>query len=279
MIRLLRDFRLVPIVLFATITLFVFKTVGLLIDGRYALGEGDSADIAGTISGAPTAKAPTPSAVRPDKSRQEYSKQSWAQQVLNYPDVTGAAGESKAAEARETPKAARPAAKPDEPKTSAGWIPVPVDSARPRSPAEQAILERLQERRSELDARARELELRESLIKAAEKRLEGRVAELKELEARVNNAVQTKEEGEAARFKNLVTMYENMKPKEAAKIFDRLEIRVLVEVATQITPRPMSDILAQMSPEAAERLTLALAARPEKDKPAELPKIEGKPSN
>jgi flagellar motility protein MotE (MotC chaperone) len=199
--------------------------------------------------------------------------------VFNYPDVTGAAGESKAAEAKAAPKPARPAAKPEEPKTNTGWIPVPVDSARPRSPAEQAILERLQERRNELDARARELEMRESLIKAAEKRLEGRVAELKELEARINNAVQTKEEGEAARFKNLVTMYENMKAKEAAKIFDRLDTRVLFEVATQITPRRMSDILAQMSPEAAERLTLALAARPDKDKPAELPKIEGKPSN
>ena len=111
--------------------------------------------------------------------------------------------------------------------------------------------------------------MRESLIKAAEKRLEGRVAELKELEARINNAVQTKEEGEAARFKNLVTMYENMKAKEAAKIFDRLDTRVLFEVATQITPRRMSDILAQMSPEAAERLTLALAACPDKDKPAD----------
>jgi flagellar motility protein MotE (MotC chaperone) len=156
---------------------------------------------------------------------------------------------------------------------------VPVEPGKRNSPAEQAILERLQERRNELDARARELEMRESLIKAAEKRLEGRVAELKELEARINNAVQTKEEGEAARFKNLVTMYENMKAKEAAKIFDRLDTRVLFEVATQITPRRMSDILAQMSPEAAERLTLALAARPDKDKPAELPKIEGKPSN
>jgi flagellar motility protein MotE (MotC chaperone) len=273
MIRLLRDFRLVPIVLCATITLFVLKTIGLLTDGRYALGEGDGADITGTISGAPVAKTP-PNAARPDNS-----KQSWAQQVFNYPDVTGAAGESKAAEAKVAPKPARPAAKPEEPKTNTGWIPVPVDSARPRSPAEQAILERLQERRNELDARARELEMRENLIKAAEKRLEGRVAELKELEARINSAVQTKEEGEAARFKNLVTMYENMKAKEAAKIFDRLDTRVLFEVATQITPRRMSDILAQMSPEAAERLTLALAARPDKDKPAELPKIEGKPSN
>ena len=32
-------------------------------------------------------------------------------------------------------------------------------------------------------------------------------------------------------------MYENMKAKDAAKIFDRLDIKVLIEVATQIKPR------------------------------------------
>ena len=57
-------------------------------------------------------------------------------------------------------------------------------------------------------------------------------------------------------------MYENMKAKDAARIFDRLDMRILLEVATQINPRRMSDILAQMSPEAAERLTVELAAAP-----------------
>jgi flagellar motility protein MotE (MotC chaperone) len=75
-------------------------------------------------------------------------------------------------------------------------------------------------------------------------------------------------------------MYENMKAKEAAKIFDRLDMRVLLEVATQLNPRRMSDILALMSAEAAERLTIELATRG-KDRaqtPADLPKIEGRPA-
>ena len=89
-----------------------------------------------------------------------------------------------------------------------------------------------------------------------------------------------KEEVENARFKGVVTMYETMKPKDAAKIFDRLDIRVLIEVASQIKPQRMSAILAQMSPEAAERLTVELAARTGSDRnvnPSNLPKIEGRP--
>ena len=76
-------------------------------------------------------------------------------------------------------------------------------------------------------------------------------------------------------------MYETMKPKEAAKIFDRLDIKVLVDVASRINPRRMSEIMAQMNPEAAERLTVEFASRGDADKgqkPADLPKIEGKPS-
>ena len=155
---------------------------------------------------------------------------------------------------------------------------IPLDGGRMLSPAERAVLERLAERRDELEARAKELEARESVVLAAEKRLEGRIAHLKQLEAKINEMVRAKDEGEAARIKNLVTMYENMKPKDAARVFDRLDMRVLLEVATQINPRRMSDIMAQMSPEAAERLTVELASRAKDKPPAELPKIDGQPT-
>ena len=66
-------------------------------------------------------------------------------------------------------------------------------------------------------------------------------------------------------------------------MFDRLEMAVLIEIASQIAPRKMSDILGLMSPEAAERLTVEMARRANGggDKAAsagELPKIEGKPT-
>jgi flagellar motility protein MotE (MotC chaperone) len=56
-------------------------------------------------------------------------------------------------------------------------------------------------------------------------------------------------------------MYEAMKPKEAARVFDRLSHDVLVPVVVQMNPRKMAEVLAVMSPEAAEKLTIALAAR------------------
>lgn len=109
----------------------------------------------------------------------------------------------------------------------------------------------------------------------------GRIEELKELEARIGTVLGQRDEAEAARFKNVVTMYETMKAKDAAKIFDGLDLKILIDVARAINPRAMSEILAQMTPEKAQRLTAELAARPEQMDHAsemDLPKIQGRPA-
>lgn len=275
MTRLLRDFRLIPVVLIAVSALFVLKSLGLIFEGGYTLGHlsrsGDDI-VTGTVpeSGQGTVP-PRESALIPLPPRER----SWAQEVFNYPDITGSVAQPSA-KAEPSPGAAKP--KPKNPPKGAEGTPVPLEGGRLLSPAERAVLERLAERRTELDTRAKELEMRESLVLAAEKRLEVRLGQLKQLEAQINEAVRAKDENEAARFKSVVAMYENMKPKDAARVFDRLDMRVLLEVATKLNPRRMSDILSQMAPESAERLTVELASRAKDKPPADLPKIEGRPT-
>jgi flagellar motility protein MotE (MotC chaperone) len=245
-----RDIRVIPVLLVAIAGLAVLKVAGLVIDGGYVFD------------------------YKPDSTRQ-----SWAQETLNFPtgkadsaDVTGSVQEKPKEEAAKPAVAAPEVAKPD------GTVVYP-DPAQPVSPSERAVLERLQSRRQELEARAREIDIRESLVKAAEKRIESRVQELKAVESRINTATDQKSEADAARFKGIITMYEGMKPKDAAKVFDRLEMPVLIEIASQIAPRKMADILGLMSTDAAERLTVELARRAGSDKSAsaaDLPKIEGK---
>jgi len=143
-------------------------------------------------------------------------------------------------------------------------------------------IERVRSRKADaLDTRDRDLEMRENLLKAAQMRLEAKVAELKDVEGRINTAMGNRDQAEAQRFKNIVSMYENMKPKDAARIFDRLDLKILVDVSTQMNSRKMSEILAVMSPDAAERLTVELANRagtPKSQNPDQLPKIEGAPN-
>lgn len=286
-----RSFRLVPFVVAAVTSLFVVKALGLILAGRDSFGSAQPAFAQGPEKPA----EPTGSRGKGDR------RKSWVQEVFESPEYTGAV----AAPDEKSAPAPGPGAKPVSAAAPTGVPPAGEVKAKPRDPkspppeakpgaptfdpdhpapsaGERAVLESLNQRRQELEARARELDLRENLLAATEKRVQARLAEIKEAEARINATVHKKDEAEAARFKGLVSMYENMKPKDAAKIFDRLDMRVLIELSAQINPRRMSDILALMSPEVAERLTGEIAARAGAvEKPAaapDLPKIEGRPS-
>ena len=281
--RILRDFRLIPLVLVATVSLFALKVSGLVFDGGYTLGErlagANRSDM--TLTTADSVPAVTPIFVADASGNMTLPAQpkSWAREMFNFGDVTGSVhGAPPPPKPAEPPKPESKAIDP--PKTPDGTV-IP-DPAKLAPPGERVILERLSDRRQNLDARARDLEMRENLLKAAEKRLEARLNELKATEARISSTMQTRDKEEAKRFQGIVSMYENMKPKEAARIFDRLDLKILVEVSTQINPRKMSEVLAQMTPESAERLTVELANRAAAEKtkaPEDLPKIEGKPNN
>ncbi|MGC4077416.1 MAG: hypothetical protein QM702_10360 [Rubrivivax sp.] len=125
--------------------------------------------------------------------------------------------------------------------------------------SEEQLLGRLTERRDELDARAKELDMRSALVEAAEKRLDERTAALKALEQQINSLVEQKKTDEKEQFASIVAMYETMKPKEAAVIFNALDNDTLLRVARAMNPRKMAPILARMEPMKAKTLTASLA--------------------
>ena len=292
MMNYIRDLRLIPIAVIACVCLLALKAADLLLDGGSLIAGDNAPKLERTSVIRTTADVPKPSS----------SMLSWASQMFNFPDGSGASTgpvvaslpadrtnpditgsvpaetADKDKQAKTEQAKAEPAKRPE---TKPPGTVIPTEPGQP-SGAERAILERLQERRQELDTRARELDIRESLIKAAEKRMEGQLTELKATEARITVATQQKDEAQAARFKGLVTMYENMKPRDAAKIFDRLDTAVLLEVVSKIEPRKMADILALMSPDAAQHLTVELASQAQQVKqsnsPGDLPKIQGQPA-
>jgi flagellar motility protein MotE (MotC chaperone) len=278
--RILRDVRLIPIVLLATVCLFALKVSGLVFDGGYTLADRLQARDKNVMTVVSADSVPAE-----PKIVDQRAPASWAQQMFNYNDganrdITGSVGseEQKPAQGAQLKTSNKP---PDPPKLEVAGASLPLELGKVSSPGERALLERLQERRQELDSRSRDLDMRENLIKAAEKRIDAKAMELKDLQSKVDTSVGNRDAAEASRFKSIVAMYENMKPKDAARIFDRLDLKVLIEVTTQMNPRKMSDILGQMAPESAERLTVELANRASAQARTpganELPKIEGKP--
>lgn len=311
MMRFVRDLRLIPIALFASVCLLVIKVADLALDGSRWISGDVPANREGVLRHAS------------DLQNGAGGKQSWAQQMFNFPvngetgrtdeaprtdlplpraelartnrppapaddgDITGSIAAERAAPAAAgaKPAPAKPGAEkpgPKEPPKTPDGIVIPIDGAKLPSGAEREILQRLQQRREELDKRGRELDIRENMVKAAEQRISAHLAEIKEVEGRIKTETVQKDKAAADRFKGLVTMYESMKARDAAKIFNGLDMDVLIKVASAMNPRTMADIMAQMSPDVAQRLTMALASKaqgPAKiEGAAELPKIEGKPT-
>ncbi len=137
------------------------------------------------------------------------------------------------------------------------------------TPAEIDLLQQLAERREVLESREQELEMRTGLLSAAEARIDRKVEELKNLRETISALIRTFDEQQDAKLLSLVKIYENMKPQDAARIFEELELDTLLEVAERMKERKLAPVMAKMDPEKAREMTVELRRL------RELPKVGG----
>ena len=174
---------------------------------------------------------------------------------------------ARAASSDETKEPARPAP-PERPKAAA---PAPSKQAPPQASAEQqagppavtdgekALLQELRQRRQDLDARAEVIATRESLLVAAEQKLTARVAEMQALQAKLQGLDADQKQKVEAGWQGLVKLYEAMKPKDAATIFNDLTMPVLLQVMDRMKDAKAAAVMAAMNPDKARDVTAELA--------------------
>ncbi len=149
---------------------------------------------------------------------------------------------------------------------------LPELPARIFSDSEIEILQSLSKRRDELDRRENELSQKQALLDAAEEEIDRKVNELAAMRKKLEELLGQQQTAQDEQIKSLVKIYENMKPKDAAKIFDTLDVEVLMSVIGKMNERKTSPILASMDPERAKLVTIKLAER------RKLPSLEEKTS-
>ena len=140
----------------------------------------------------------------------------------------------------------------------------PVAPAPPAEPsismAERQLLQDLRARRTELDTRERLLQQRETVLDAAEHRLTARIAELAALQTRLEDMEKARQEHIEANWAGLVKVYETMKPREAATIFNEMDMPVLLQVMDRMKDSKAALVLGAMQPDRARSITAQLAA-------------------
>jgi len=183
------------------------------------------------------------------------------------PRGQGPDGEQQLAQApAQAPAAAPAAAAPAA--ADAGKMAAPAEQATANAtpaagmtPSELDVLQKLTDRRKQLEVREKELDRREDLLKAASDQIDKKVSDLKTLQTTIQNLLQQYNQQEDTKMKSLVKIYENMKAKEAAKIFEQLDMPILLDVVERMKEQKVAPILAEMDPSKAKTVTAEMAQR------------------
>ena len=121
------------------------------------------------------------------------------------------------------------------------------------------LLQDLAERREKIEKTEQQIVLKQGLLKAAETRIEKRVSELKQLELTIKGLIKDHDNQQEKKMNSLVKIYEAMKPKDAARIFEQLDIDTILLVAERMKERRLAPVMAQMNPEKAKDITIKLS--------------------
>ena len=100
---------------------------------------------------------------------------------------------------------------------------------------------------------------RELVLAATEQKLAARVGELQTLQKKLEGLDAAQKQKEDAGWQGLVKLYETMKPKDAATIFNDLQMPVLLQVLDRMKDAKAAAVMAAMNPDKARDVTAELA--------------------
>lgn len=132
-------------------------------------------------------------------------------------------------------------------------------SAPETSAVEKELLQSLGARREALEKREADLALKETMLEATEGRINDRIEEMKKLKLELQSVLKQYEGKQDDEIRGLVKIYENMKPINAAVIFNELDMPILLSVIDKMSERKVAPVIAAMDPKRAKEVTEQLA--------------------
>lgn len=232
-------FRILPLTIAVALMVFGLKLAAIVQESNAFISE--------SVAQEPEKAKETPAEAPKEAAKEE-------------PAAEGEAKEGEAKDAAAKDAAAKEGAAEGDAAGAAGvTLPQLGCDGKTFSQTEIDVLQSLSKRREELDNRGKELQMREDLLKAAEMKVDGKIGELKGLKDELEKLLAEYKKMEDAEIRSLVKIYENMKPKDAAAIFQELDMTTLLKVVERMKEAKAAPVIAAMSPEKAKELTVRLA--------------------
>lgn len=127
--------------------------------------------------------------------------------------------------------------------------------------SEKQLLQQLRKRRNEIENYREEVLSTKETLDLLKQHIDGRLKLLENIQHKVEHYFRDHDQQNSQEIKKLVKVYESMQPKDAAKIFNDLQLGILIEVATNMKESSLAPILAKMQAEKARELTAKLATK------------------
>lgn len=123
------------------------------------------------------------------------------------------------------------------------------------------LLAALRERERQLDDRAAAIADRERLLDVAEAKFKEQLEALRTAEEKLAATLAVADEAAEADIEKLVSVYENMKPKDASKIFESMDVTFAAGFLARMRQEAAARILGGMSAERAYAVSAVIAGR------------------
>jgi len=116
-------------------------------------------------------------------------------------------------------------------------------------------LSKLNDRKKELDEREEELNRMDQEVQAQKTELDKRMKELEEVRRGISSVLEDKVKVDDKKVDTLVQMYSDMKPPQAAKVFETMDEDLAVEILGRMKKKNAADIMNLLKPEKAQVLS------------------------
>lgn len=145
--------------------------------------------------------------------------------------------------------------KETEAKTAEGKNEIPTNSVTESKEDNADYLFKLAERKKELDLREEELNKKSEEVNKQKAEIEAKLKQLEESRDKISGLLKERITADSQKVDNLVQVYSNMKPNQAAKIFETMDEDLVIEILGRMKKKTAADILNLVKVEKAQKFS------------------------
>ncbi len=124
-----------------------------------------------------------------------------------------------------------------------------------------AVLKAFQEREKRIEAQELQIKSRLQALNVADQKIEDKLAALSQVESKLKQTLAIADTAAEDDLSKLTTVYESMKPKDAAALFEQMAPEFSAGFLGRMKPASAASILAGLSAERAYTISVILAGR------------------